>query len=62
MRSVRDPWHVGELPGDRGMTVRDQNGLTVCRGRSAAETLRLVTRHNLREERRERDRGGVLNR
>lgn len=26
---TEDPWHIGELPGDDGRTIRDSNGLTV---------------------------------
>lgn len=37
-----DPWHVGELPGDGGLIIRDQNGLEVLRCSSPAEAAALI--------------------
>lgn len=44
--SVEDPWHVGELPGDDGTVIRDENGLTVCTAPSAEAAHELVKQHN----------------
>lgn len=41
-----DPWHVGELPGDDGRTIRDQNGLTVDVKPTAAEAAAAVAQNN----------------
>lgn len=43
-----DPWHVGELPGDDGRTVRDENGLTVSVETTALAAAEKVAAHNLR--------------
>lgn len=32
-----ETWHVGELPGDTGLTVRDENGLLICTARSRTD-------------------------
>lgn len=39
---VQDPWHIGELPGDEGLVVRDENGLEVARYPTQAEALETV--------------------
>jgi hypothetical protein len=41
-----DPWHVGEMPGDGGLIVRDQNGLEVSRHEWATDALEAVREHN----------------
>lgn len=41
-----DPWHIGELPGDDGRTIRDQNGLTVGIALDRAQARLLVDAHN----------------
>ena len=41
-----DPWHIGELPGDGGLIVRDQNGLEVSRHMSARDALEALRGHN----------------
>lgn len=41
----RDPWHIGELPGDDGRTVRDQNGLKVLTATTAREARQRVLDH-----------------
>lgn len=43
----KDPWHVGELPGDDGRTIRDQNGLTVSVETTAIAAAEKVAAHNL---------------
>lgn len=41
-----DIWHVGELPGDDGRTIRDENGLTVAVATTAAQAFAIVEAHN----------------
>ncbi|MEH0194600.1 hypothetical protein V7S57_02575 [Caulobacter sp. CCNWLY153] len=45
----RDPWHVGQLPGDNGRVIRDQNGLFVAAAHTVADALRSVQQHNAGE-------------
>lgn len=44
-----DPWHVGELPGDGGLIVRDENGLAVMHCATAAAAIETVEIHNTGE-------------
>lgn len=44
-----DLWHVGELPGDRGRIVRDENGLRVAELADWRAAQRLIRRHNRQE-------------
>jgi hypothetical protein len=44
--SAPDPWHVGELPGDNGLIVRDQNGLLVCACLSIEAACDIAAEHN----------------
>lgn len=48
---MRDPWHIGELPGDDGRTIRDQNGLTVRVAATEAKAHEIVDAHNASEKR-----------
>lgn len=41
-----DVWHVGELPGDNCMVVRDENGLTVKEFADITTTRECVRAHN----------------
>ncbi len=41
-----DPWHVGELSGDDGRTIRDENGLTVKVCATAEQAAAEVAQHN----------------
>lgn len=41
-----DLWHVGELPGDDGRMIRDENGLEIARAESRWQADRLVAAHN----------------
>lgn len=46
MADAKDIWHVGELPGDDGRTIRDESGLTVNVATTAAQALEIVEAHN----------------
>lgn len=46
VRESPDIWHVGELPGDHGCAVRDENGLEVERYADPAATRDSVRVHN----------------
>jgi hypothetical protein len=52
MSDTPDLWHVGELPGDAGLVLRDENGLTAMRCGSRSRARQRMRVHNAAELRR----------